>query len=90
MTSRQMEIIADNALSAMAKRKAKEFDNRTIPHPANKDEIKAFRDKWHKKGDAISDEMERKLWEGYYDDKPDEYQKVVEERSFLWCKMRIG
>lgn len=89
MTNKQMETIANGALSAMAKKVQAEFDNRTIQAPANKNAIKAYRTKWQKKLNDKLAYIERKDFAGYYKDKPEEYKKDCEDAYYARFILRI-
>ena len=79
MADKQMEKIASNAMTAMAKRLADESKKGIAPKPRNKADTERFVDEWGRKMDTIRQKIERREKSGYYKQHPEAAKADWEE-----------
>lgn len=82
MTNREKERLTDQARAEAAKLTHDEYEKKTIPHPANKNAIAAFRKQWGKKLDDKLAYIERRESAGFYKDNPEAYKKDWDEAYY--------
>ena len=90
MTSAEKIKLADQSIREMVKKVGDEYENKTLPHPANKDDIKAFKKQWGEEFNERFELINERLRLGFYENNAAAFKKDYDDAYYARFIFRIN